>query len=113
MWKLTVAVAVLCAALPATAGAATEDDLAQRYAPVVRVVDQPEECGPGEPYEPIDVDALFDEDTVSLRGPWTSNDLIQVAQKQTRRHVGRRHPELTGGMGGSRPCCVAASAASV
>src|SRR6187455_2661354 len=75
-----LAIVLLAAAVfPAAAGAATEDDLAQRYAPVVRVVDQPEECGPGEPYEPIDVDALFDEDTVSLRGPWTSNDLIQVA----------------------------------
>ena len=28
------------------------------------------ECGPGEPYEPIDVDLLFDEPTVALRGPW-------------------------------------------
>ena len=28
------------------------------------------ECGPGEPYEPIDVDALFGEPTVALRGPW-------------------------------------------
>ena len=37
-----------------------------------------EECGPGEPYEPIDVDALFDEPTVALRGPWNALDLIRV-----------------------------------
>ncbi len=36
------------------------------------------ECGPGEPYEPMDVDALFDEATVALRGPWGGGDLIQV-----------------------------------
>ena len=37
--------------------------------PVVRLVEQREECGPGEPYEPIDVDLLFGEPTVALRGP--------------------------------------------
>ena len=30
-----------------------------RFAPVVRLVEQVEECGPGEPYDPIDVDLLF------------------------------------------------------
>jgi hypothetical protein len=79
MWKSAAAVLVLAALLAGPAQAATENDLAERYAPVVRVVDQPEECGHGEPYEPMDVDALFGEDTVSLRGPWTTNDLIQVA----------------------------------
>ena len=29
--------------------AQAEDELAQRYAPVVRLVEQKEECGPGEP----------------------------------------------------------------
>ena len=47
--------------------------------PVVRLVEQTEECGPGEPYEPIDVEAIFDEETVSLRGPWRSNDLVEIA----------------------------------
>ena len=36
-----------------------ENKLAQRYAPVVKLVKQTEECGRGEPYEPIDVNALF------------------------------------------------------
>ena len=48
-------------ALPASASADLRDEqaLAERYAPVVRLVEQPEECGPGEPYEPIDVDAAL------------------------------------------------------
>ena len=36
------------------------------------------ECGPGEPYEPIDVDALFAKPTVALRGPWTADDLVKI-----------------------------------
>ena len=41
-------------------------------------MEQAEDCGPGEPYEPMDVDALFDEPTVALRGPWNALDLIAV-----------------------------------
>ena len=59
-------------ALPVAANADLEDEqaLAERYAPVVRLVEQQEECGPGEPYEPTDVDVLFGDRTVALRGPW-------------------------------------------
>ena len=77
--------AVAAAALVALTGAAgaaaalgDEIELAERHAPVVRLVEQLEECGPGEPYEPMDVDALFDEPTVALRGPWNALDLIEV-----------------------------------
>jgi len=59
--------------------AGPEEELAARYAPVVRLVEQPEECGPGEPYVPTDVDVFLDEETVSLRGPWQSNDLVEIA----------------------------------
>ena len=73
------AVLVALAAAPAAAAdTADETALAERYAPVVRLVEQTEECGPGEPYEPLDVDVLFDEPTVALRGPWGGGDLIQV-----------------------------------
>jgi hypothetical protein len=68
-------VAVPCAA----ADLADETALAQRYAPVVRLVAQAQECGYGESYEPINVDLLFDEQTVALRGPWGPSDLIKVA----------------------------------
>ena len=56
-----------------------ERDLAERYAPVVRLVTQAKECGPGEPYRPVDVNVLFGADTVSLRGPWNRTDLIAIA----------------------------------
>ena len=76
------AFAVLAAALllPAAARADLTDEqaLADRFAPVVRLVAQDEECGPGEPYEPIDVDLLFGENTVALRGPWNTTDLAQI-----------------------------------
>ena len=54
-------VAAFAAALPAAARAdlADEEALAAKYAPVVRLVEQEEECGPGEPYIPTDVELLF------------------------------------------------------
>jgi hypothetical protein len=70
---------LLALGLAGAARAQAEEDLTERYAPVVRLVEQEEECGPGEPYEPIDIDAILDEDTVSLRGPWKSNDLVTIA----------------------------------
>jgi hypothetical protein len=72
-------VAALVLSPLAAADVADETALAERYAPVVRLVEQLEECGPGEPYEPTDVDAYLDEETVSLRGPWRSNDLVEIA----------------------------------
>ena len=45
---------------------------------MVRLVDQPVACGPGEPYIPTDVDVLFDEPTVALRGPWRPTDLVKI-----------------------------------
>jgi hypothetical protein len=68
----------LALAFAGVAQAQAEEELAERYAPVVRLVEQLEECGPGEPYEPIDIDAVLDEGTVSLRGPWRSNDLVEI-----------------------------------
>jgi hypothetical protein len=74
----TVAAGLLVAG-SGVAAADAEDDLAERYAPVLRLVAQDEECGPGEPYRPSDVEAFLDEDTVALRGPWTANDLVGIA----------------------------------
>jgi hypothetical protein len=67
-------------AIPVCAIASPSDEraLVQRYAPVVRLVEQTEECGPGEPYEPMDVERLFDEPTVALRGPWNPTDLVKI-----------------------------------
>jgi hypothetical protein len=62
----------------ALADVGDEQALAERFAPVVRLVLQSEECGPGEPYDPLDVDVLFGEQTVALRGPWSSADLVKI-----------------------------------
>ncbi len=79
-WALSsVAVAVaLTAAAPAAGSLADQKQLAARYAPVVRLVEQTHECGPGEPYEPMDVGALFGQPTVALRGPWNPTDLVKI-----------------------------------
>jgi hypothetical protein len=61
----------------ASAASADEAALAERYAPVVRLVAQAKACGYGESYEPIDVDLLLDEPTVALRGPW-GRDLVKI-----------------------------------
>jgi hypothetical protein len=75
-----VLLAAVVLGAPAAAHGAVGDErsLAERYAPVVRLVKQDEECGPGEPYEPMDVNALFGNDTVALRGPWSANDLVKI-----------------------------------
>ena len=76
---LAATAAALLASAPARAGLADEQALAARYAPIVRLVEQTHECGPGEPYEPMNVDALFGEPTVALRGPWNPVDLVKIA----------------------------------
>ena len=73
---LTAGALVLAA--PAGADLADETALAERFAPVVRVVEQARECEYGEKYGPVDVDIVFDEPTVALRGPWTTADLVEI-----------------------------------
>ena len=71
--------AAACAAVCVSSALAdAEQDLAAKYAPVVRLVEQTEECGPGEPYQPMDVDRLFGDSTVALRGPWKPTDLVKI-----------------------------------
>ena len=86
--RAIVAAVSLAGALALAGGALAgpEEDLAARYAPVVRLVDQPEECGPGEPYIPTDVNVLFDEPTVALRGPWNRTDLVKIAPEAADLH---------------------------
>ncbi|MCS7006760.1 MAG: hypothetical protein NZL88_04305 [Gaiellaceae bacterium] len=72
--------------VPSMAGASLEDEraLAERYAPVLRLVEQEEECGPGEPYDPLDVEVLLaNEPTVALRGPWSRTDLVEIGPEAT------------------------------
>ncbi len=77
---LAAAAGIALLAVPsAPADLADERALADRFAPVVRLVEQEEECGPGEPYDPLDVDLILDnEPTVALRGPWKATDLVKI-----------------------------------
>src|SRR6185437_3311674 len=56
-------------------------ELASRYAPVVRLSEQQAPCASGEAFMPIDVDALFGNDEVTLRGP---SNLVEVAPRASR-----------------------------
>jgi Vacuolar protein sorting-associated protein 62 len=56
-----------------------ETELAQRYAPVVRLVRQDEPCHHGEPYRPTDVNLVLGNPDVALRGPWDRTNIIKVA----------------------------------
>jgi hypothetical protein len=70
---------VILVAVPvARADLADEKALAQKYAPVVRLVEQLDVCGYGEPFIPTDIDLLLEEPTVALRGPWNVTDLVEI-----------------------------------
>jgi hypothetical protein len=76
VFVVPVAIAGLAFAPIASADLAQEKALAERYAPVVRLVAHTD-CAPGKPYQPIDVDELFGDPTVALRGPWGA-DLVKI-----------------------------------
>ena len=71
---------VVALGLPAVASAdlADEQALAGKFAPIVRIVELQDECGHGEPYIPTDVNLLFGDQTVALRGPWNPTDLVKI-----------------------------------
>jgi hypothetical protein len=79
-----VALAFLAALAVRPAAAAAADDpaatqLAQRYAPVVRLKEQPGSCDIGDPYQPVDINALMGNDEIVLRGPWDDVNVVKVA----------------------------------
>jgi hypothetical protein len=80
MRRAVFVAALVALAVAPTAGATTAQEtvLAQRYAPVVRLVADTGSCEPDKPYQPIDVNALFGEPTVALTGPWSS-DVVKIA----------------------------------
>jgi hypothetical protein len=77
--RAALVAALAALVLPATslADRGQETALAQRYAPVVRLVADTS-CEPGEPYVPIPVDLLFGEPTVALRGPWSNAGVVEI-----------------------------------
>jgi hypothetical protein len=87
-WVVALA-AVLSAVIAAPASAVSgaqlgsaaddaEQALAEKFAPVVRLVHQDAECGPGEPYQPTDVELVMGDPSVALRGAWAEDDMIQA-----------------------------------
>jgi hypothetical protein len=83
---VAAAAALLACAGLAQADVSQEQALAKRYAPVVRLVAHSGSCGEGLPYVPIDVNVLFGEPTVVLRGPW-GPDLVKIGP--TAKDLGR------------------------
>ena len=66
--------------LPAIARADDgERALAERYAPVVRLVSQDEPCAHGEAFQPTGVNLVLDNPDVAFRGPWDRTNIIKVA----------------------------------
>jgi hypothetical protein len=73
--------AALAASVPAVARAADPaGELARRYAPVVRLVEQENPpCGHGEAFAPTSVDLVLGSPEVALRGPWDGSTIVKVA----------------------------------
>jgi hypothetical protein len=97
---LTVAAVVTALAFAGSAraeGLAQQQALAELYAPVVRLVAGDGSCGPDSRYVPIDVDRLFDQPTVALRGPW-GDDLVAIgpAAKELGRGLYGYHLDFPG-----------------
>jgi hypothetical protein len=74
-----LALVALVGAPVADANLADERALAEKYGPMVKIVEQQDVCGHGEPFIPTDIDLLLDEPTVALRGPWNVTDLVEIA----------------------------------
>lgn len=66
------------AATPALGGTSSEQQLADRYAPIVALQDQKKECGKGEPYKPISVDAVLGNPEIELRGPGSGHPVVKT-----------------------------------
>ena len=74
-----LALAVCSFGAPRALAAGSDSELAQKFAPVVRLVEQQEPCGHGEPYDPVSVDVVLGNDAVALRGPWAASGVVKVA----------------------------------
>jgi hypothetical protein len=74
----SLVLATLIAAPVAAGDLGDEQALAERHAPIVRLVEQTGVCGDGEPFVPTDVGRLLGDETVALRGPWNRTDLVKI-----------------------------------
>jgi hypothetical protein len=76
---LAAAGLVSAAAFSPAAAADPAVELADKYSPVVRLVEQTEPCDHGEPYQPTDVNDVLGNPEVALRGPWDATNVVKVA----------------------------------
>jgi hypothetical protein len=83
---------------PPAAATAAEVALAEAYAPIVRLREQPDSCEGGVPYEPIDIDLLLGNEEVALRGPWDGTDLVAIGPEGSdlRRGLWEHHLDFPG-----------------
>jgi len=80
--RRTTVVALVAVAAAICAGVARADasrTLAEKYTPVVRLVEQEEPCEHGEAFVPTDVNLILPSPEVALRGPWDTINIIKVA----------------------------------
>ncbi|WP_344195984.1 hypothetical protein [Kribbella karoonensis] len=68
----------------------TAQQLAERYAPVIKLQDSAANCSEGEHFRPIDVQAVLGNQQVALRGPWQPPDLIKT--QPLGKDLGLRYP---------------------
>ncbi|WP_410790849.1 hypothetical protein [Kribbella sp. C-35] len=91
---LVLAALLLCGTEPAMAATSPDDvaaqQLADRYAPVVKLQDSAARCADGEHFQPIDVQAVLGNQEVALRGPWRPPDLIKTQPQDT--DLGLQYP---------------------
>jgi hypothetical protein len=76
---IAAAAAVALVAPPSVRAADPSLALAERYAPVLRLVKQEESCKRGEAYRPTNVNLVLGNPDVAFRGPWDKTNLIKVA----------------------------------
>jgi hypothetical protein len=69
----------IAAAPAAAAPSAADQALADKWAPIVRLKEQPGSCGIGQPYVPLDINVLLGNPEVALRGPWDRTNIVKVA----------------------------------
>jgi hypothetical protein len=80
-----IALVVLCvtpaAALGSSQAAAGSPAaaLAERYAPVMRLVSRSGSCGVDGAFQPTNVNAVLGNREVAMRGPWDSTNIVKVA----------------------------------
>ena len=79
--RTVLVLAVAAAALGASPAQAADPQLqlAERYAPVVRLVRQTEPCKQGEAFVPTNVGLVLGNPDVAFRGPWDRTNIIKVA----------------------------------